>query len=477
MRLINVEAFLDFHEGKARPDAQILKEFNDSELAGTAYAALSHCWGKLEDEVQYTEMESLTNVDVATRGKIQRRSGYRKIRKACQQARRDDLHWLWVDTCCIDKRSSAELSEAINSMYVWYANSDGCFAFLHDVDAKTLPTEPDNRNFSESNGWPRWFSRGWTLQELIAPQDVHFFNQNWEYITRKRDSVDTLSVITRIATGVLKDGLEWSHASVAQIMSWAADRTTTRGEDRAYSLLGLLRVHMPMLYGEGKSAAFLRLQLEIIKTNNDQSIFAWGWKIKNKSASRFLADDPSYFRDCSNIHRITHVDFLNILEEYISKSRLHALLSTEKRLQTFAVTNHGIQIWLPLTRQSRTGPSELFSAMLACCEARGTKSRSSPITIAIEQFDHRSRSRCLGWPQVENQILPVKFKKILLPYRDNVNPTIRGPLKKQSTARFAFEDIIRSDSLIVVVGAAGSGKSNFIKKLTGTVPTTTIHLH
>ncbi|KAI6040384.1 heterokaryon incompatibility protein-domain-containing protein [Pisolithus marmoratus] len=234
MRLINVKAFLDFHEGKARPNAQLLEEFNGSKLAKIAYAALSHCWGKPEDEVQYMEFQSLTNMDVATRRKIQQRSGYRKIRKACQQARRNDLHWLWVDTCCIDKRSSAELSEEINSMYVWYANSDRCYAFLHDVDANTLPTKPDNRNFSESNGWPRWFSRGWTLQELIAPQDVHFFNRNWEYITRKRESAHTLSAITRISIDVLEEGLGWSYPSVAQIMSWAADRTTTREEDRAY---------------------------------------------------------------------------------------------------------------------------------------------------------------------------------------------------------------------------------------------------
>ncbi|KAI6039168.1 heterokaryon incompatibility protein-domain-containing protein [Pisolithus marmoratus] len=299
MRLIDVEAFLDFDEGNVRSDARLLVELNGPKLVGTAYAILSHCWGEPEDEVQYMEMESLTKTGITTRSKVQRRSGYRKIRGSCLQARHDDLHWLWVDTCCIDKRSSAELSEAINSMYVWYANSDRCYAFLHDVDTETLPTKPDNKTFAEFNGWPKWFSRGWTLQELIAPENVHFFNRSWEYITNKQDSARKLNDITGISMDVLQKGLTFSYPSVAQMMSWAADRTTTREEDRAYSLLGLFGVHMPMLYGEGKHA-FLRLQLEVIRMINDQSIFAWGWRKETGSASGFLANDPRDFRDCSN---------------------------------------------------------------------------------------------------------------------------------------------------------------------------------
>ncbi|KAI6143794.1 hypothetical protein BKA82DRAFT_65217, partial [Pisolithus tinctorius] len=247
------------------------------------------------------------------------RYGYQKIRNSCLQACHNGLHWLWVDTCCIDKRSSAELSEAINSMYAWYANSDRCYAYLHDTDANALPTDPDNDKFAESNGWPKWFSRGWTLQELIAPEDVHFFNRNWEYITRKRKCPRALSTITRISVDVLEKGLSWSYPSTAQIMSWAADRRTTREEDRAYSLMGLFGVHMPMLYGEGKKA-FLRLQLEIIRMTNDQSIFAWGWSRSGGLANSFLAKDPSDFHGCS--------------------SQLRKLVSLEEQFQTFTVTNH-----------------------------------------------------------------------------------------------------------------------------------------
>ncbi|KAI5996050.1 heterokaryon incompatibility protein-domain-containing protein [Pisolithus marmoratus] len=317
MRLIDVEAFLNFDKGKAGLDAQLLVEFNGPKLAKTAYAILSHCWGEPEDEVQHTEMESLMKMDTAARGKVQRRSGYCKIRESCLQARRNHLRWIWVDTCCIDKRSSAELSEAINSMYVWYANSDCCYAFLHDIDTKTLPTKPDYKNFTDFRGWPKWFSRGWTLQELVAPKDVQSFNRNWEYITSKQDSARKLHDITGISMIVLQKGLTFSYPCVAQIMSWAADRTTTREEDRAYSLLGLFGVHMRMLYGEGKNA-FLRLQLEVIRMINDQSIFAWGWTRESGTASAFLANDPSHFRDCSD------------------------------SIQAFSVTNHGIKIWLPM---------------------------------------------------------------------------------------------------------------------------------
>ncbi|KAI6039167.1 hypothetical protein EDC04DRAFT_1789773 [Pisolithus marmoratus] len=321
MRLINVEAFLDFNAGKL---GQMRSFWWNSTVP--------------EGGVQYMDMEGLTKMDVAVRRQIWWRSGYYKIYNSYLQARHGCLRWLWVDTCCIDKRSSAELSEAINSMYVWYANSDRCYAFLHDIYTTFLPYKPDNVNFTKFNGWPKWFSRGRTLQELIAPHDVHFFDGNWQYITSKPESVRALSIITQISVDVLQKGLGWSYPSVAQIMSWAADRTTGREEDRAYSLLGLIGVHMPMLYREGKNA-FLRLQLEVIRMINDQSIFAWGWTKQTGSASGFLANDPSDFHDCSNVVRMVPSD---VLEKYFSKWKLRRLVSVEERCQTFSVTNHGI---------------------------------------------------------------------------------------------------------------------------------------
>ncbi|KIK14617.1 hypothetical protein PISMIDRAFT_57930, partial [Pisolithus microcarpus 441] len=215
------------------------------------YAILSHRWG---EEVDYKEMIRLVKMDEEERKRVKKRHSYEKIIKSCEQAAKDSCEWLWVDTCCIDKRSSAELSEAINSMYRWYQNAQVCYAYLN-------PSE-------------NWTLRGWTLQELIAPQEVKFFNKDWVHIGNKQRLASTLEDITGIPRGVLTSGLAGKGLSVAQIMSWAAERKTTRVEDRAYSLMGLFGVNMPMLYGEGKKA-FQRLQLEIIRISSDQSIFAW----------------------------------------------------------------------------------------------------------------------------------------------------------------------------------------------------------
>ncbi|KAI6143073.1 heterokaryon incompatibility protein-domain-containing protein, partial [Pisolithus tinctorius] len=243
----------------------------------TRYAILSHRWGA---EVGYKEMIGLMKMEERKRDEVRRRDGYQKIIKSCEQAMNDGYKWLWIDTCCIDKRSSSELSEAINSMYRWYQNAQVCYAYLNDVDESVFPVKRDGNKFHKSNGWPEWFVGGWTLQELIAPRRVEFFNKDWVSIGCKRQLALMLERITHIPRELLKDGLAGQRFSVAQIMSWAADRKTTRVEDRAYSLMGLFGVSMPMLYGEGEKA-FERLQLEIIRVSNDQSIFAWNpWKLR-----------------------------------------------------------------------------------------------------------------------------------------------------------------------------------------------------
>ncbi|KAI6167820.1 heterokaryon incompatibility protein-domain-containing protein, partial [Pisolithus thermaeus] len=241
------------------------------------YAILSHRWG---NEVSYKEMTQLHTMNPRKRDDITGRDGYKKIIKSCGQAKKDGYRWLWIDTCCIDKQSSAELSEAINSMYQWYRNSGMCYVYLNDVDEPAFPTKEDFSRFGKSGGWPEWFSRGWTLQELIAPRNAQFFNKDWVPIGTKEKLAFKLEVITRIPQRVLfwgevlTDKYSVERPCIAQIMSWAADRKTTRVEDRAYSLLGLFGVNMPMLYGEGLKA-FQRLQLEIIRVSSDHSILAW----------------------------------------------------------------------------------------------------------------------------------------------------------------------------------------------------------
>ncbi|KIK16414.1 hypothetical protein PISMIDRAFT_59462, partial [Pisolithus microcarpus 441] len=253
-----------------------------------SYAIVSHRWG---EEINYEEMIGLTKMKRKERKEVKRRYGYQKIVKSCEQAAKDGYTWLWIDTCCIDKRSSAELSEAINSMYRWYRNAQVCYAYLNDVGESTFPTKKDDDKFSQSNGWPEWFMRGWTLQELIAPKEVKFFNKGWVPIGNKRHLAPTLQVITGIPHEVLTGGMAAKSLTVAQIMSWAANRKTTRVEDRAYSLMGLFGVYMPMLYGEGEKA-FRRLQLEIIRRSSDQTMLS-AWDPRMLRTSSVLAEEPS----------------------------------------------------------------------------------------------------------------------------------------------------------------------------------------
>ncbi|KIM98685.1 hypothetical protein OIDMADRAFT_66246, partial [Oidiodendron maius Zn] len=233
-----------------------MKEFIDDDDI-PPYAILSHTWG--EDEVSLLDMERLD---------ISQKKGLAKIQFCCAQAASDNLEWAWVDTCCIDKKSSAELSEAINSMYRWYYKAKICYAFLADVYWTDDAAEIEGR-FNSS----RWFTRGWTLQELIAPRTIVFFSNDWRSLGTKSQLTSVLSVVTGIDPGYLADK-DVRLASISKRMSWASSRKTTRTEDIAYCLLGIFDIHMPLLYGEGKRA-FRRLQEEILKVQPfEHTLFA-----------------------------------------------------------------------------------------------------------------------------------------------------------------------------------------------------------
>ncbi|KAI0839133.1 heterokaryon incompatibility protein-domain-containing protein [Hypoxylon sp. FL0890] len=237
-----------------------------------SYAILSHTWE--DDEVSFQ-----TFADLASARSMH---GFTKIEKTCKLARdKYHLEYAWVDTCCIDKTSSAELSEAINSMYRWYQAAAVCFVHLSDMTPDTVETKRSGAWFwRDLRGVPRllkeckWFTRGWTLQELLAPRDVEFYDASWDFMGTKDSLLEQLSEITGIEPIFLKHGsLIWS-ASIGTRMRWAAERETTRPEDIAYCLLGIFEINMPLLYGEGNKA-FLRLQEEICKQTNDLSLFAW----------------------------------------------------------------------------------------------------------------------------------------------------------------------------------------------------------
>lgn len=227
-----------------------LESFQDSDTP--SYAILSHTWDK--DEVSFKDVQKRHCSD---------REGYRKVDLCCKHASSSGYDYVWIDTCCIDKRSSAELSEAINSMYRWYSEADICYAYFSDVS-------------TADDEWvqSKWFTRGWTLQELLAPRKLEFYDNSWRYLGNKLEDWQAISDRTSIP---LKALVKFNPIdfSIAQRMSWAVDRVTTRSEDRAYSLLGIFDVNMPLLYGEGGMKAFYRLQEEIMKISTDLSIFAW----------------------------------------------------------------------------------------------------------------------------------------------------------------------------------------------------------
>ncbi|KAL8811778.1 MAG: hypothetical protein Q9223_007459 [Gallowayella weberi] len=176
-----------------------------------------------------------------------------------------ELPYLWMDTICIDKKNSTELSMSINSMYRWYEQARCCFVYLEDYPTKDVPV------FTRS----KWFTRGWTLQELAAPRYVIFFDKHWNSIGDRASLHPQLTSRTKISRDFLSDSCSLNVASISHRMSWMSGRETSVPEDTAYCLLDLFGVNMPLLYGEGKERAFRRLQEEIMKYSDDHTLFAW----------------------------------------------------------------------------------------------------------------------------------------------------------------------------------------------------------
>ncbi|EHK50432.1 uncharacterized protein TrAtP1_007530 [Trichoderma atroviride] len=247
MRLINTRT-LKLHQFHGKPPP---------------YAILSHTWG--QEEVSFQDFHS-----PELREKL---AGFPKIRDTCKKAYAQGLDYAWVDTCCINKNSSSELSEAINSMFKWYRNSAIAYAFLEDYPSLNIE-KTALTTAAVGFGQSRWFTRGWTLQELIAPPRLEFYNKSWDKIAEKTAVAKQLAVITGIDAFVLDGSGPLQQVSVGRRLSWAANRETTREEDVAYSLFGLFDVYMPLIYGEG-SRAFLRLQEHILQQSDDHTIFAW----------------------------------------------------------------------------------------------------------------------------------------------------------------------------------------------------------
>ena len=259
-------------------------KFSLTEFAGDnipQYAILSHTWGADSEEVTFKDLDL---VDLTSKSKV----GYNKIRFCGEQAASDGLQYFWVDTCCIDKSSSAELAEAINSMFRWYREAAKCYVYLSDV---SIFNYNENNSFSRFT-WEsafresRWFTRGWTLQELIAPASVEFFSLEGKRLGDKKSLERQVHEITGIAIQALQ-GNPLSNFSITERMSWAAKRKTTRKEDEAYSLLGIFGIYMPLIYGEGENA-FIRLKEMIDKSINGKLFILPALSFKRAFPATFL---------------------------------------------------------------------------------------------------------------------------------------------------------------------------------------------
>ncbi|KAF3043444.1 hypothetical protein E8E12_008057 [Didymella heteroderae] len=359
----------------------------DDEAQIPRYAVLSHTWGGWE--VTYEEFSAQQDLLDYAKNRMEKGPGFEKIRLVCRQAFNDKIDYVWVDTCCIDKRSSAELSEAINSMFRWYRKAAVCYAYLDDVEGgepfspigtkENEPEEPDAvwiydqeavRQYAlkkERLRKARWFSRGWTLQELIAPSQVLFYGKQWSFLGTKTTLCELLSLITGIDEAALQ-GANLEAFSVARRMSWAADRVTTRTEDLAYSLLGLFDVNMPLLYGEGEKA-FTRLQEEIMKDSSDESLFAW----TPTSVMPSISIMPSE-------------QWRPVFASHPMEFATTMLMPLQREVDDFSMTNQGVKINVPILpfdeeinrdaanpfdrkhykRSSFSGEQQLFIVVLNC---------------------------------------------------------------------------------------------------------------
>jgi hypothetical protein len=238
-----------------------LTSFNDDVLP--PYAILSHTWNEGQ-EVTYKELMSGTGTG---------KTGYAKISFCVDRAAADGLHYSWVDTCSIDKSTSDELSAAINSMFRYYQRASKCYVYLSDVQVPDEVTDAQAFRITWEDAFrrSRWFTRGWTLQELLAPPSVEFFSKDGKRLGSKISLEREIQEITQIPIAALR-GQSLTDFSVEERMSWAARRITTLKEDKVYCLLGIFKVFLPLIYGEGDEYATVRLKEEIQRRQEGRGI-------------------------------------------------------------------------------------------------------------------------------------------------------------------------------------------------------------
>lgn len=322
------------------------------------YAIFSHTWGDDHEEVSFQDL-------MGGSGKI--KAGYKKLQFCAEQAAHDGLRYFWIDTCCIDKSNNTEFSEAINSMFRWYRESTKCYVYLSDVSMNDCNHTDEVSHSWEPAFWnSRWFTRGWTLQELLAPVSVDFFSVEGKLLGSKKSLERQVQEITGISAKALRGGA-LSAFTVKERFSWAQSRLTKREEDQVYCLLGLFDVHMPPIYGEGKESALRRLWQEIHNRSRSYPLDELLLTSKNsidpqerRSTSHSQSSADSFF------HSPDVVDWLNFIDQCIGyKGPVPARHEAQFRAETQRLKHWAFDTGLYDHERSRTCDSRFRDPDLA----------------------------------------------------------------------------------------------------------------
>lgn len=382
---------LKYVDGKFEPPKDLPKD------TLPRYAILSHTWGADTEEVTFQDLKE---------GTYTNKSGYQKLLFCEQQARRDGIQYFWVDTCCIDKSNNTELSEALNSMFRWYQNADRCYVYLSDVstseDSKrggTLldtasdlapsekkrdkgkqvlrkmlafrpagssskksqpvgktPVSPTNveakRPWEDAFRKSRWFTRGWTLQELLAPRSVEFFSQDGQRLGDKRSLEQQIHEITGIDIPVLQ-GTPLTEYTVADRFKWAESRETTKEEDGVYCLLGIFDVFLPLIPGEKKDHARQRLQREISMAEPKYK------KGTKRVWTVTFEKNPAFTGRRSDLHKLRQALFVGDRTSKVALTGLGGMGKTQIALALAHETRDEKEdcsiIWIPSTTKESIG--------------------------------------------------------------------------------------------------------------------------
>lgn len=343
-------------------DCTLPNENDRKRQENASYVIISHRW--LDDEVLYEDIKGSKDTwQIVLEKKKRSIAKLHGICRATINFCQGKFKYVWLDTVCIDKKDRDELAAAINSMYRWYKNAEVCFAYLHDYPSRQVS------NFTQSE----WFSRGWTLQELVAPKDVVFFDKGWNMIGDKFSLQQELTGRTGIAADYLLHRSKISSASISHRMSWFGGRQVGVAEDMAYCLMGIFGVNMPLLYGEGEERAFRRLQEEIMRYSDDHSLFAWEQPGGSECISGLLAGSPSWFRNSGKYFH--HHDVCNS--------------------KPYQITNKGISIYLRLQTHQ-----DGYIASIDCPDGE-----DHSLGIYLVRANHGSQIESQQYFRVKNQAL------------------------------------------------------------------------